>query len=152
MIFKDLNKLFSKEANISALNSVEGLIEELDFSVDDAFQAKYLLLVLQLKDATRDAWMKVLVKVFGASTSKKDVDDQLETLKIDGTTFPEAVGQAVKTATTVRNALVTPEGAISTLDRYLRQLPEETLSQLLTHIRTNYHSYTQGQNNQTPRR
>ncbi len=147
-----LNKLFSKEANVSALNSVEGLVEELDFSVDDAFQAKYLLLVLQLKDATRDAWMKVLVKVLGSATSKKDVDDQLETLKIDGATFAEAVGQAVKTAATVRNAGITSQDAISTLDRYLKKLPEETLSQLLTHIRTNYHSYAQGQNNQTPRR
>lgn len=147
-----LNKLFSKETNISALNSVEGLAEELDFSIDDAFQAKYLLLVLQLKDATRDAWMKVLVKVFGSATSKKDVDDQLREVKIDGTTFTEAVGQAVKTAATVRNAGITSQDAISTLDRYLKKLPEETLSQLLTHIRTNYHSYVQGQNNQTPRR
>ena len=147
-----LNKLFSKDTNISALNSVEGLVEELDFSVDGAFQAKYLLLVLQLKDATRNAWMKVLVKVFGSATSKKDVDDQLREVKIDGTTFPEAVEQAVKTAATVRNAGITSQDAISTLDRYLKKLPEETLSQLLTHIRTNYHSYTQGQNNQTPRR
>lgn len=93
-----LNKLFSKEANISALNSVNGLVEELDFSVDKAFQAKYLLLVLQLKDALRDAWMKVLVKVFGSATSKQDVDEQLKNIKINRQTFAEAVGQAVKTA------------------------------------------------------
>lgn len=144
-----LNKLFSKEANISALNSVKGLIEELDFSIDDAFQAKYLLLVLQLKDATRDAWMKVLVKVFGSATSKRDVDKQLRTVKINKKTFAEAVGQAVKTAagtkgdTSTKNAPLTPEGAISTLDNYLKKLPEEDRSKLITHILKNYVSYGQ---------
>lgn len=97
-----LIKLFSKETNISALNSAEGLIEELDFSVDKAFQAKYLLLVLQLKDATRDAWMKTLVKIFGASTSKQEVDQQLKQVKVAGKTFAEAVGQAVRDAATIR--------------------------------------------------
>lgn len=97
-----LNKLFSKEANISALNSVKGLIEELDFSIDESFQAKYLLLVLQLKDTMRDAWMKVLVKVFGSATSKRDVDKQLKDIKINKQTFAEAIGQAVKTAAQVR--------------------------------------------------
>lgn len=91
-----LIKLLSKEENISALNSAKGLIEELDFSVDKAFQAKYLLLVLQLKDATRDTWMKILVKIFGASTSKQEVDQQLKEVKVEGKTFAEAVGQAVK--------------------------------------------------------
>lgn len=93
-----LIKLFSKEENISALNSAERLAQELDFSIDKAFQAKYLLLVLQLKDAARDAWMKVLVKVFGASTNKKEVDEQLKGVKVDNKTFAEAVGQAVKDA------------------------------------------------------
>lgn len=97
-----LIKLFSKEENISALNSAEGLIQELDFSVDKAFQAKYLLLVLQLKDETRDAWMKVLVKVFGASTTKQEADEQLREIKIADKTFAETVGQAVKDAAAVR--------------------------------------------------
>lgn len=152
-----LNKLFSKETNISALNSVEGLVEELDFSVDGTFQAKYLLLVLQLKDATRDAWMKVLVKVFGSATSKKDVDNQLRSVKISGKTFSEAVGQAVKDAASIRvdnkkdgedsESLTTSEGAISVLDKYLKKLPEKDRSELITHILKNYVSYGRGQNN-----
>lgn len=151
-----LNKLFSKEANISALNSLEGLVEELDFSVDDAFQAKYLLLVLQLKDAMRDAWMKVLVKVFSSATSKREVDKQLRIVKINKKTFADAVGQAVKTAAgtkgatstkgdaNTKNAPLTSEGAISTLDNYLKQLPEEDRSKLISHILKNYVSYGRG--------
>ena len=152
-----LNKLFSKETNISALNSVKGLVEELDFSVDDSFQAKYLLLVLQLKDATRDAWMKVLLKVFGSATSKKDVDNQLSSVKINEKTFAEAVGQAVKDAASIRvyykkdgensESLTTSEGAISVLDKYLKKLPEKDRSELITHILKNYVSYGRGQNN-----
>lgn len=152
-----LNKLFSKEANISAINSVEGLVEELDFSIDDSFQAKYLLLVLQLKGAIRDAWMKVLLKVFGSATSKKDVDNQLRTIKIDGKTFAESVGQAVKDAASIQvhdkkdgedsESPTTSEGAISVLDKYLKKLPEKARSELITHILKNYVSYGRGQNN-----
>lgn len=152
-----LNKLFSKDTNISALNSVEGLAEELDFSVDDSFQAKYLLLVLQLKDATRETWMKVLLKVFGSATSKEDVDNQLRSVKINGKTFAEAVGQAVKDAASIRiydkkdgedsQSLATSEGAISVLDKYLKKLPEKDRSELITHILKNYVSYGRGQNN-----
>ena len=96
--------------------------------------------------------MKVLVKVFGSATSKKDVDDQLKEVKIDGKTFAEAVGQAVKDAGFIKKekegqkkedsiSFTTSEGAISTLDKYLKKLPEKDRSELITHILKNYVSY-----------
>ena len=101
--------------------------------------------------------MKVLLKVFGSATSKKDVDDQLGTIKINEKTFAEAVGQAVKDAASIRiydkkdgensESLTTSEGAISVLDKYLKKLPEKDRSELITHILKNYVSYGRGQNN-----